>query len=154
MFDLDKLDELEKAATGGEWRFCTGSGTCECTAIFSDECSAGEIICDFLPDYEFRRDPQKDIGGDINFVAALRNAYPAMSQELRKLREIVAKLPKTADGAPVTPEMKLYRMMDHAAPNPYGITDWKVRESVAQMIPWRTEVTFYSTREAAEAAKK
>jgi hypothetical protein len=145
MFDLDKLDELEKAASK-PWGFAEYKRNGDDSLALSIEgCGPRHVHGDHLATLHC---------DDMALAVALRNAYPAMSQELRKLRETVAKLPKTADGVPVTPEMKLYRMMDHAAPNPYGITDWKVRESVAQMIPWRTEVTFYSTREAAEAAKK
>jgi hypothetical protein len=176
-FDLDKLDAMEKAATPGPWYWSLDP---EGRSI--DLSSVDWVVMDFqrwgmdaatpcfrrngtlekavefgkiIPGREHHASWARELDHpDANLLVALRNAYPAMSLELRKLREIVGKLPKTADGAPVTPEMKLYRMVDRAAANPYGISDCGVREYVAQMVPWRTEVTFYSTREAAEAAKK
>lgn len=78
--------------------------------------------------------------------------YEQLETEIARLREIVDKLPKTADGVPVVPGMKVY----------YAIVkeDLRVRDIYASRINSSSPTRFscwssiYSTREAAEAAAK
>lgn len=44
---------------------------------------------------------------------SLRAQFAAAHKELAELSEVVGKLPKTADGVPVTPGMKVWHCVDH-----------------------------------------
>ena len=79
--DLAKLDELEKAATPGPWRYGVfdsvqlgqpGMVSMEDgTIVFCDNGrSSGEMEC-----------------ADADFIAALRNAYPALRDHISQLRD-------------------------------------------------------------------
>ena len=88
-------------------------------------------------------------------------------EEIKRLRAVVEKLPKTADGVPITPGMKLYRVFDYGNGNvsePHEtkpITGFNTDESGRlnsihfengwTMVAEHSET--YSTFEAAEAAK-
>lgn len=76
MTDLDKLEELERAATKGEWKVgaMLSSGG---RAVWSDECATSILTtCTEL-----------NSQADAALIVALRNNAPAMVAELRTLRE-------------------------------------------------------------------
>ena len=69
--DLDKLEALEKAATPGPW----APDWNDPRSIFSQD-GTGRVICK-------PRDWQ-----DVDFLVALRNAFPELLGEVRELRGI------------------------------------------------------------------
>jgi hypothetical protein len=81
----------------------------------------------------------------------------ALEAENAKLRAIVAKLPKTADGVPVVPGMNLWELSTHQYPMH---TEQFIEEVVSISQPRgfggspNAFCRCYSTREAAEAAKE
>lgn len=82
---LEELSELEKKATKGPWIPCVASGGSECTGLHSD--SKDGVICDFLPDYELKRESGKTIINDLSLVEELRNSAPLLIQSLRLAME-------------------------------------------------------------------
>ena len=68
----------------------------------------------------------------------------AADAEVARLRGIVDKLPKTADGVPVTPYMRVFY---------YSPVDGSICEGSADSFSMHTIHKTFSTREAAEAAK-
>ena len=101
----------------------------------------------------------EDRDAAVDLIAHLRERAEKAEAEIERLREIVDRLPKTADGVPVTPGMNLY------APNvdyDFGALAI-VSDSDRPQIECRDVrgVEFgmcaslcYSTREAAEAEKE
>lgn len=97
--DLDRLDALEKAATPGpwEWHFedasvlaINGPGHLEDHVLWAQVCPACQKSggrCTAPSD------------ADANAIVRLRNAYPAMSAELRALRAEVERLRAVRDAA-------------------------------------------------------
>lgn len=80
MIDLDKLEKLEKAATAGEWsaknwRICA--------------LNPFAYILDIATNKAARNKQNAD---NAAFIAAARNALPALIAELRTLREENAEL--------------------------------------------------------------
>lgn len=76
--DLDELERLERSATKGEWKVgaLLSSGG---RAVRSDECATSILTtCTEL-----------NSKADAALIVALRNAAPAMIQELRELRQDV-----------------------------------------------------------------
>ena len=76
MIDLDKLDKLEAQATPGEWTRCSHE------ANTGNYCDCGNV--NKGDEWLFDAYTPKDAA----FVVALRNAYPDMAAELRRLRII------------------------------------------------------------------
>lgn len=68
LVDLDRLEALEKAATGGEWRYSA-----------PHVLSGDTYMADFYDAFESSE-------ADAEFVAAIRNAAPALIAEVRELR--------------------------------------------------------------------
>jgi hypothetical protein len=94
--------------------------------------------------------------GDCGHLAKV--AYE-LARRLAEAEAIVAKLPKTADGVPITPGMELWGSLGwnnepakatlrgtYAEGYSVGTPEWGMNV--------RPEVECYSTREAAEAAKE
>lgn len=124
----------------------------------------------------YDREPETGVWADADpdtqayYLADSRAALIAsgLPARVRELEAIVAKLPKTADGVPIVPGMKLWvpafdeveddgGIYHHAVTYEgpvsdrhivYGGADW-----MQGPIPLKGR-TFYSTREAAEAAKQ
>lgn len=82
---IEELEKLEREATPGEWEVRLGSGNHMCTMLVGNaqtkedpqrkECS----VADFFPDWFAKEgDGRESHGPDMNFVAALRNAAPAL----------------------------------------------------------------------------
>lgn len=92
-----------------------------------------------------------------------RKDYEELKAENARLREIVERLPKTADGVPATPGTRLYPMYpvyddehpdyDDAARLEYCISDPLSGEFIREHDGLEID-TCYSTREAAEAARE
>jgi len=93
--------------------------------------------------------------------AAAKIDRSEVEPELERLRAIVDKLPKTADGVPVVPGMRLWVFAGAHDYEPSGLRSVTVRRLTAMAASgWehrqlqRTPLSkFYSTREAAEAAE-
>lgn len=89
-YDLDALDALDQAATPGEWRASTTPHPeavrlkVEAVTVSASDCRIYTMRRDYgcLPE-TFQR--QK---ADAKLIAAMRNALPAMLEDLKKLREI------------------------------------------------------------------
>lgn len=82
--------------------------------------------------------------------ATVQEAIKESDVKIADLQAIVDKLPKTADGVPVVPEMDLYYP-----------ASWGMCESYTAMVRWVGDnpvgsgfADSYSTREAAQAARK
>ena len=72
MYDLDKLDELERAATPAPW---TEEKLCDGRRYLKHEEDCITISVGIIAKES-----------DCDFLAALRNDYPEMAAELRRLR--------------------------------------------------------------------
>jgi len=79
----------------------------------------------------------------------------AKEAEVERLRAIVAKLPKTADGVPVVPGMKLWEINKHNGGIHSFTAFWIGKDDFAlSELGRRCHVScLYSSREAAEKAK-
>lgn len=92
-----------------------------------------------------------------------RSELEQLRDENRRLRAIVAKLPKTADGVPIVPGMTLYLghsdgavrelTADAVTINGWGEDDRQWDEDPMTMKDW-TGTRVHSSREAALAASK
>src|SRR5690554_6157274 len=97
---------------------------------------------------------------DYTELAAIARRYDELIAENTKLRAIVDKLPKTADGVPVVPGMALYPLHplpgvedDHGIAT-IGVYDPATMEHLVHGYGEFRTGACYSTREAAEAAKE
>jgi len=87
--DLDALDALHKDATPGPWHREPLYWTMRIVE------KAGHDVAEGLPDGTmWPRWPSRD---DADYIVALRNAYPALSAELRRLRELVREQAEARD---------------------------------------------------------
>jgi len=82
------------------------------------------------------------------------------AQQIERLQDIVGRLPKTVDGVPVVPGMKLYDGIGHHYVDPWVVTGFKVGRNGELTCLFGENGSFdaictqyYSTREAAEAAR-
>ena len=89
---------------------------------------------------------------EIDVAEAMHDADPIVAVVIRRLaydrnrlQAIVDRLPKTADGVPVTPSMELWWVDGASGISAYG------RESMPTIHHYIEDT--YSTREAAEAAR-
>jgi len=97
-----------------------------------------------------------DSVGGFCHLSAVR-IITALEAENARLRAVVEKLPKTADGVPLTPGMELW----HSGTGGFPKGDYAWAFSKGQSGEWFVDFAFatvmlskcYSTREAAEAAK-
>jgi hypothetical protein len=83
------------------------------------------------------------------------------ADELERLQAIVDRLPKTADGVPITPGMVLYDSLDVRFNNPWTVTGFKVDRNGNLACVFGQNGSFdaicsgyYSTRESAEKARQ
>jgi hypothetical protein len=79
---------------------------------------------------------------------AINSATADLRAENERLKEVVEKLPKTADGVPVVPGMTIYDL------RPSGCTPFFVSAVFEKASKHNMYADCYSTREAAEAAQK
>jgi hypothetical protein len=97
---------------------------------------------------QIRGDAYRDLTGTMDHLAGRDDGlgwaacWQKQQVEIERLRAIVDRLPKTADGVPVTPGMTLW-----GAGGGYGI-------QINRVGPYRTYPLMYSTREEAEAAQE
>lgn len=105
-------------------------------------------------------------------VATANHPGQSLLDELARLREIVGKLPKTADGVPIVPTMRIYARAEHdirvnddegdgiVSADVAIIREWpegqpEVYGRATNSSGWRIYPScWYSTREAAAAAKE
>lgn len=88
---LNEIKERVKRASPGPWSPCLGSGNHECTALKVENAEPGKgLICDFLPDYDFRRNPDKQFIDDMRFVQHARDDVPALVAEVEIWRNHAA----------------------------------------------------------------
>ena len=85
-------------ATKGPWCACTGSGHNECTAVHSD--AQDGIICDLLPDYEFRRDPAKPILQNLRFIEHARTDLPKALDQIDSDERLMEQVLESHDHFP------------------------------------------------------
>jgi len=110
----------------------------------SDECpKCGADLADL------RRQLAEAARWEVGRCAQIRDALAFIAvarAELARLRDVVDKLPKTADGVPVVPGMTLWcPSMEHGPRSQTTIIEPEFRCEL---------LSRYSTREAAEAAKE
>jgi len=97
-----------------------------------------------------------DLDRDLSIV--LRNNLPSILSDLERLAEleaIVDRLPKTADGVPVTPGMEVWT--DYWSGPQHGIVrrlNVQLEEGSCWADDEADEAMLYTTREAAEVARK
>jgi len=106
--DLDALDALHAKATPPPWGWTTHGEKCNCAELgtfyaFDDACTplSGMVGCERYNEksgeYVRVADIDESIASkddnaryvDFDFIASLRNAYPAISAELRAARAVV-----------------------------------------------------------------
>ncbi|MFA5056536.1 MAG: hypothetical protein WC485_00345 [Opitutaceae bacterium] len=100
-----------------------------------------------------------DLGGtafevEANSLYEMPAAMRLAVAEIRRLREIVERLPKTADGVPIIRGNKYYYVdpTGYVQSLDYGAVYFRTDSSIPDIVYSSGERT-YSTREAAEAAK-
>lgn len=132
---LDELQSLCDAATEGPWTHERPPRTGDFTEwMIIAAVAHNQGIYARPPGGSFPYSDQK-------FIAASRTAMPDLIAEVRRLRAIVDKLPKTADGVPITHEMQVWYLI--AGEPEYCRLNMTIDGS-----------PYYSTREAALAAHK
>jgi len=144
---LESLIRLEAKATKGPWNLATVSATVgKGFHVFVYVPHLGEV-CSCSPNsglYSNR------CGLDnLDFIAAIRNAAPSLLAELRASRELIAKLPRTADGKPIYPDMELWYWWTPQ----YSDGEPTLQHKPAPAGPCAPHEC-YSTREAALASKE
>lgn len=94
-FDLNKLDKLYAGASKGPWgvwksHASVHNNIIENTPSRLRQAKNGATVaeCDEGGDYE----PNRQARANAKFIAAVKNAYPDMAAEIRKLRAEVARL--------------------------------------------------------------
>lgn len=115
--------------------------------------AAHEHLCDHTGDDQDTIDAANRLWGEIE---SLRTKIATLRERVRVAEEIVARLPKTADGVRVAPGMHLYSLI--------GRSEREIGLGVAWMYEsneWpedgeqeRTFLQNYSTRDAALSARK
>lgn len=101
---IDELDAMRAKATAGEWHACEngaiGGGHLhqeqdeESGQVYVVSCQHVIAGCDGRDDREY--------------IAALHNAYPQLAALIRQQQAVIDRLPKTADGVPITPGMLVW----------------------------------------------
>ena len=148
---LDDLDRLANGATAGPWYADDGAaegfdGSWDVCG--PDQCGIASITGTALV-ARYVRDKE----ANANFIAASRTAVPELVAEVRRLRAIVDKLPKTADGVPIVPGMEVYRRGLRGAADLHTVFMVKACHWVDDaMIHFGPRSPIYSTRDAALAA--
>jgi hypothetical protein len=93
LVDLDQLDALHKAATPGPWHRDPLYWTMRIVE------KAGHDVAEGLPDSTVW--PCRD---DADYIVALHAAYPAMAEELRRLRKLVREYAEACEEPPESPD--------------------------------------------------
>lgn len=94
-----------------------------------------------------------DNKGNFAGMGHWADSSECLRNQLKQAKEIIDKLPKTADGVTVTPNMELYNPGSIELRNTVSLHIWQDGEDRSpgeNNTPWGR---FYSTKEAAEAAK-
>lgn len=78
--------------------------------------------------------------------------FLAATKEIERLQSIVDKLPKTADGVPVTPRMQVWCKTPVGGVEALKLPHANSEESIRSGFGWVRLYQCYSTREAAESA--
>lgn len=104
---------------------------------------------ELLPDWRERSDE----------ITRLCSTVAEQAAELERLRAVVDRLPKTADGVPVTPGMEVWKHLKNGKAVSLGtIESIHHYDATTSRWPYRDQANpyelIYSTREAAEAAKE
>jgi hypothetical protein len=95
--DLDRLDALHKAATPGPWEVCDYGDFWAVNEVTTISL-ANRVFDDGSGGGEYGPECSEDTR---DFIIALRNAYPAMAEELRRLRKLVREYAEARDNCRV-----------------------------------------------------
>lgn len=167
---MTTLEELKQLANHANFRDTTGQMVfhtiCE-QADFSALLAEMERLMDKCKESQEDADSQRKLrsllGSEFvsaELLEAANQRAEADAQEIARLRSIVDKLPKTADGVPVVPGMELF-FSDHSGNGSVAecrtCFAWEKRKHTNSAGPYPEYVqerTCFTTREAAEAAAR
>jgi hypothetical protein len=136
---IEELTRLEAAAAPGPW-IATNPDDSSCMNIYcvttgrepDDEAGLEEpgVICATLlqtparvgSPYTPDDDTQNRWYENAMFIAAARNALPALLSDRARMAEQLARLPQTADGVPIVPGMTIWVRWADAGVKSYVVT--------------------------------